>query len=245
MKPFKHLIVIPARYASSRFPGKMLAKIKGKTLLQWTFENACKSKLTDDIIIATDDARIEAHALEIGAEVVMTSKSCPTGTDRTYQAVASHPKVTNDTIILNVQGDEPLINPESFDRLCLALENDPTLSMATLAAPFESLEEAQEPSNVKCVFDQNRKALYFSRSIIPHTKDASKIFHHLGVYAFRKSFLEIYEKLPMTPLQKSENLEQLKALEQGYSIKIVLETKPSFGVDLPSDIKKLEKRLCQ
>ncbi len=245
MTPFKHLIVIPARYASSRFPGKMLAKIKGKTLLQHTFENACKSKLTDDIIIATDDARIEEHALQIGANVVMTPKSCPNGTDRTYKAIAKHPRVSKDTIIVNVQGDEPLINPKSFDRLSLALEGDLELSMTTLAAPFESLEEAEDPSNVKCVFDRNQRALYFSRSIIPHTKDPSKIFHHLGVYAFRKSFLEIYEKLSQTPLQKSEDLEQLKALEQGYSIGIVLETKPSFGVDLPSDIKKLEKRLCQ
>lgn len=243
MRFFKHLIVIPARYASSRFPGKMLAKVKGKTLLQHTFENACKSKLTDNIIIATDHKRIQEHALEIGAEVVMTSINCPNGTHRTYEAIQKHPKVSSKTIILNVQGDEPLINPRSFDRLCEALDQDPKLPMATLAAPFECYEEAKDPSNVKCLFDVEGNALYFSRNIIPHTKDPKKIYHHLGIYAFRKSFLETYDKLKHTPLQKLEDLEQLKALEQGYKIKVIIEKKPSFGVDVPADIKKLEKRL--
>lgn len=243
MKYFQHLIVIPARYASTRFPGKMLAEIRGKTLLQRTYENACRSKLIDNIIIATDDERIERHARSIGAEVVMTSPKCPNGTHRVYEAIRKHPKVSLKTIVLNVQGDEPLIDPESFDKLCEALDQDQKLSMATLAAPFDSYEEARSPSNVKCLFDQNKNALYFSRNIIPHTTDPSKIFHHIGVYAFRKSFLEIYDQLPSTPLQQIEDLEQLKALEKGYKIRIILEKKPSFGVDLPEDIQKLEQRL--
>lgn len=243
MKFFQHLIVIPARYASTRFPGKMLAEIRGKTLLQHTYENACRSKLIDNIIIATDDERIEKHARSIGAEVVMTSPKCPNGTHRVYEAIRKHPKVSSKTIVLNVQGDEPLIDPVSFDRLCEALDQDPKLSMATLAAPFESYEEARCPSNVKCLFDVNKNALYFSRNIIPHTQDPSKIYHHIGVYAFRKSFLEIYDQLPPTPLQQIEDLEQLKALERGYTIRIILEKKPSFGVDLPEDIQKLEQRL--
>ncbi|MCH9633791.1 MAG: 8-amino-3,8-dideoxy-manno-octulosonate cytidylyltransferase [Chlamydiae bacterium] len=245
MNFFKHLIVIPARYQSSRFPGKMLAKIQGQTLLERTYRNIRKTSLTSDILIATEDARIEDHARSFGAQVVRTSKNCPNGTHRTSEAIAQHPKVNEDTIVINVQGDEPLINPNSLERLAQAIEDNSKISMATLAAPFTSLSEAKEPSNVKCVFDQNFNALYFSRSLIPFTQDPSIIYHHLGIYAFRASFLKTYTSLPKSPLQEVEDLEQLKALEHGFQIKILLEKKSSFGIDLPSDIQKLEELLCR
>lgn len=243
MSFFKHLIVIPARYGSTRFPGKMLATIKGKTLIERTFENISRSQFTKNILIATDDERIQEHAMGFGANVVMTSKDCPNGTHRTYEAVRNHPQVSDETIVINVQGDEPMLNPACIKRLASALESDTSISMATLAAPFQSLREAKDASNVKCVFDKRGRALYFSRALIPYTTDYQKIYHHLGVYAFRKSFLEIYDKLSPSPLQQLEDLEQLKALENGYEIQVLIEKKPSFGIDLPRDLKKLEQCL--
>lgn len=242
MADSKHIIIIPARYDSSRFPGKMLAKIKGKTLLQWTYENACSSDRIDQIYIATDDERIGREAKNFHAKVIMTPKSCLNGTHRVYLA-AQHLGVSEDTLILNVQGDEPLISPSCFDSLCQALDENPDIHMATLAAPFKSLEEANCPSNVKCVLDRFSNALYFSRSVVPHTKNLSALHHHIGVYAFRYSFLKKYESMQETALMREEDLEQLKVLEHGYKIKVLLEDKPAFGVDLPEDAKKLEKLL--
>lgn len=242
MRFLKHLIVIPARYQSTRFPGKMLAPIKGKTLVQRTYDNL-KNAIDTPILIATDDVRIQKHAQEFGADVLMTPASCANGTHRVYRAIEKHPKVSKQTLIINVQGDEPLLDPKSIERLIQAFDQDASLKMATLATPFKTLKEAKDPSNVKCVLDVNGYALYFSRALIPHTLSYNKVYHHHGVYAFRKSFLEIYEKLPSTPLQLLEDLEQLKVLEHGYRIRVFIEKNPSFGVDLPSDIKKLERLL--
>ncbi len=243
MRFFKHLCVIPARYDSRRFPGKMLTEIKGKSLLQRTYENVKRSSFKDNVLIATDDVRIKKHAEELGADVVMTPKSCINGTHRVYKAIENHPKVSKQTIVLNVQGDEPLLCPKSLEKLCLAFEKDPSLNMATLAAPFKTLKEAKDPANVKCVLDCRGNALYFSRALIPYNQCPTKVYHHHGVYAFRKSFLDIYEKLPLSPLQQAEDLEQLKVLEHGYSIRVFIEKNPGFGVDLPADIKKLERLL--
>lgn len=243
MRFFKNIIVIPARYASTRFPGKMLALAKGKTLLQHTYENVLRSKRLGHVLIATDHPEIHTHAKAFGADVMMTPLSCLNGTHRVFHAIQNHPKVSNQTIIINVQGDEPLINPECLDRLIEELTLNPKVDMATLASPFKTLEEALKPSNVKCVFNQKGEALYFSRALIPHTRDPQKAYHHLGIYAFRKNFLTLYESLKTTPLQTEEDLEQLKALEHGYKIKVLIEKTPSFGVDLPEDLEKLEQHL--
>lgn len=239
----QHIIIIPARYASSRFPGKMLAKIQGKSLLQWTYENACQSRLTDRIVIATDDDRIEKEAKTFAEEVIRTPVDCENGTHRVFLAAQQLPTVNEETIIINVQGDEPLICPKTFDSLCITLEKDPSIFMATLASPFLSTEEAHHPSNVKCVLDQKQNALYFSRSFIPYSSSIEHLYHHIGVYAFRYKNLRIYESLKSTPLQKTEDLEQLKVLEHGYKIKVIIENKPAFGVDHPEDLEKLKELL--
>lgn len=241
----KKIIVIPARYASTRFPGKMLAKINSKTLIQHTFENAKKSKKIQDILVATDDKRIFDHAKEFGAETVMTSKNCLNGTSRVYEALKKARKVLKDAIVINIQGDEPALDPSAIDKLYELLNENPKIKMATLVTPIRSEEDFKKPSVVKCVFDKDFNALYFSRSPIPHTSDFSKAYQHLGVYAFRKSFLDLYYKLPHSALDKAEDLEQLKVLENGYSIKVLIDLNPSIGVDTPQDLKKVKKYLCR
>ncbi len=245
MSLVKYLIVIPARFASTRFPGKMLAPIFNKSLIQHTYENAKKSKRISDILIATDDQKILEHAQSFGAEAILTPKNCPNGTDRVYHALKSWDKASQDAIIINVQGDEPLLNPEAIDKLCTILDCDSKIQMATLVTPLQDKEELNNPSVVKCVFDKNFNALYFSRSAIPFNRHEGQVYQHVGVYAFRKQFLEIYNQLPETPLQKAEDLEQLKVLEHGYDIKVVVENSRSVGVDTPGDIQKVEQLLCQ
>lgn len=241
----RKIIVIPARYQSTRFPGKMLAKILGKTLIQHTYQNARKSKKIKEILIATDDKRIYKHAVELGAEVIMTPKTIPNGTVRSYQALKKYKNISKNTIVINLQGDEPLVNPRALDRLATLLEKDPSVQMATLVTPIRSDADYKDPHVVKCVFDKNKRALYFSRSPVPHTKNFKDAYQHIGIYAFRYDFLEKYCKLTPSKLQKVEDLEQLKVLEHGYSIKVVIEPELAIGVDHPSDLKKVEKHLCQ
>lgn len=245
MSLVKYLIVIPARFASTRFPGKMLATIFNKSLIQHTYENAKKSKRIADVLIATDDQKILEHAISFGAEAILTPANCPNGTDRVYHALKSFEKASQDAIIINVQGDEPLLNPEAIDKLCTTLESDSKIQMATLVTPLHNKEELHNPSVVKCVFDKNFNALYFSRSAIPFNRHEGQVYQHVGVYAFRRPFLEIYNQLPESPLQKAEDLEQLKVLEHGYDIKVVVENSQSVGVDTPEDIQKVEQLLCR
>lgn len=245
MSLIKKIIVIPARYASTRFPGKMLAFIHSKTLIQHTFENAQKSKRIKDILIATDHKEIFNHVKGFGAKVVMTPKSSPNGTKRVFQALDKLKNVSKDSIVINIQGDEPTLDAKSIDKLCQLLENDPSIKMATLVTPIQDEEHIKNPSVVKCVFDKNFNALYFSRSPIPYPRHKAKTYQHLGVYAFRMSFLETYNQLPHTPLDKTEDLEQLKVLENGHSIRVLIISTPSIGVDTPEDIIKVEKHLCR
>ncbi len=209
MPLLKQLIVIPARYESVRFSGKMLAKILGKSLIQHTFENAKRSKKIKHILITSDDNRILEHAQDFGAEVVKTRKSCPNGTTRVFEALKKA-KITSQTaIVINVQGDEPILNPKSIDKLCALLENDPKIKMATLVTPIKDKKHFDDPSIVKCIFDKDFNALYFSRAPIPYMKNKTGAYQHIGIYAFRYSFLETYCKLPDSPIQKAEDLEQL------------------------------------
>lgn len=242
--------MIPARYASSRFPGKILASIAGKSLLQRTYENARRCASLDQIVIATDDDRIYNHAVSFGAKAVMTSVTCPTGTDRLVEGLQKLKDFDHAQIIINIQGDEPCVDPKVIQDVGNALKDDSEAVMSTAAVKIHSEEEFLNPSIVKCVVDRNGNALYFSRA--PLTGGLSgkwradlPVYRHMGIYAFRRDFLMRYGKIPMTPLQAAEDLEQLKVLEMGYKIKVAIAEEFSIGVDHPEDIKKVEKWLCK
>jgi 3-deoxy-manno-octulosonate cytidylyltransferase (CMP-KDO synthetase) len=253
MKQQKNLsiiAIIPARYQSVRFPGKPLEKICGKSLIQHTYENTKKCSVINRIIIATDDERIYDHVKGFGAEAVMTSTDFPSGTDRIASVVAKEMVLQTADVIVNIQGDEPCIDPETIEKMVHGLQNDPTAVMATAAVRCSSDEEIYSTTEVKCVIDINGQALYFSRSMIPGNKsgraDPHTVYYkHLGLYAFRPQFLLLYPTLSMTPLQKAEDLEQLKVLEHGYKIKVVIASRNSPGVNVPSDITKVEQELCK
>lgn len=242
------IAIIPARYASSRFPGKMLAPIMGKSLLQRTYEQVKSCSLISDILIATDEPIIQEHVMSFGGKAVMTSTNHPTGSDRIIEVLAKHPELTQGSIILNVQGDEPCISPTTLTSVCQALIDNPQECMATVAVKITDPTEIQSPSVVKCVMDIHDNALYFSRSPIPGIKPLGKhlpfYYKHMGIYAFRREFLLTYGTLPQTPLQLVEDLEQLKVLEAGYKIKVVYADECSPAVDIPEDIQRVTEWLC-
>lgn len=239
--------IIPARYASTRFPGKMLAPLLGKSLLQRTYEQACKSQKLKTILIATDDERIAKHVRSFGAEVVMTSANHETGSDRLVEVVSKHPMCRDAAIIVNVQGDEPLLDPNCIDQVIERLEKDPAAVMATVAHPLYDEEAWHDPSVVKCVIDSRGRALYFSRAPIPHSADGvpEGALHHVGIYAFRRDFLLRYGQLESTPLQQRESLEQLRVLEHGEAIQVAVLPGQAFGVDTPADLERAEQVLCK
>lgn len=248
-QPKKNSVVaiIPARYGSTRFPGKPLASIHGKTLIQRTYENAKRCPLLDDLIIATDDQRIYDHAADFGAKVVMTPVDCPTGSDRLAYIVQNDLEMQQAEMIVNIQGDEPGLDPGTIHAIVQVLRNDPMASMSTGVFPMTCKEDAMNPNNVKCVLDLNGNVLYFSRALIPGSRSQHgdlTYFKHIGIYAYRPKFLLEYIKLPMTPLQRAEDLEQLKALEYGFKIKAAVVSKISADVNTPEDIKKVEQELC-
>lgn len=246
------IAVIPARYGSTRFPGKSLVMIKDKPMIQWVYERTRQSQLIDRLIVATDDERIRGTVVAFGGEAIMTSPNHSTGTDR----IAEVANRLECDIVVNVQGDEPLIHPEMIDQTIKPLVDDPSIPMGTVCRKIESHEEVYDPNVVKVVFDKNRFALYFSRAPIPWDRDGSSnkqlwnelvvkapLFKHIGLYAYRRNFLLQYASMPQTTLEAVEKLEQLRALENGYKIKMVLTHHNSFGVDIPSDLSKILKRL--
>lgn len=246
----KILGIIPARFASKRLPGKLLIPILGKTLLQRTFENARQSKILDKLLIATDDMRIFEHAEQFGGQAVMTSLSCINGTDRLAEVLRKHPEWLNVEAVVNIQGDEPCLDPQAIETAVNLLLQDPQASMATIVTPLKSKEEAYNPSVVKCVIDQQSNALYFSRSFIPSNQKQNfnpqgPYFRHIGLYVYRPSFLLHYQTLSPTPLQLEEDLEQLKVLEHGYRIKVAITDRDSIGVDTPEDLNKVEQWICK
>jgi 3-deoxy-manno-octulosonate cytidylyltransferase (CMP-KDO synthetase) len=227
--------IIPARYGSQRFPGKPLAKIHGKPMIQWVYEGAKQAKHLRNVIVATDDDRIVQTCKAFGAEVRMTSPSHASGTDRVAE-VASQ---VDSSIILNIQGDEPLLKGESLDILVKSLQDEDT-PMATLAVKVDDLSHIEDPNIVKVVIDQDGYALYFSRSSLPY--QASDCFlEHVGIYGYQKEFLLEFHQWPPTRLEKTEKLEQLRVLEKGFRIKVVLSAHSSLSVDTPQDIIKVEK----
>lgn len=246
----KAIGIIPARYESSRFPGKPLALISGKSLLQRTYENAKQVKKLKQLIIATDDDRIFDHAKSFGAPVVMTSKDCPTGTDRIQEVIRDDKAFEGVDIVVNIQGDEPCLNPDVIEKIIAALEKNPTAVVSTPITKILSFEEAENPSIVKCVKTAKDEALYFSRVLIPGGRPLGykanvNYFRHIGIYAYRKDFLLTYASLPSTPLQLAEDLEQLKILEWGYRIQVAVVDTVNIEVNDPEDIQKVEQFLCK
>lgn len=239
--------VIPARYGSTRFPGKPLVMLKGRPLIQWTIEGAKKSKLLSDVIVATDDERIKAAAEAVGVKVVMTASELPTGSDRIHAAIKDIPC----DVVVNIQGDEPLVTGELIDRLAQVFVDEPKMDMATLAHPI-SEEELQSPNAVKVVLNHKDEALYFSRYAIPYSRHkASEMssyegcLKHIGMYAYSKNFLKQFCEAPPAFIEKVESLEQLRALYLGAKIKVIRVKEASIGVDTPEDLAKLERLLSQ
>ena len=241
----KKIIVIPARYASTRLPGKPLIDIGGKPLLQRVYDGACRSKLSDGILIATDDERIKKAALAFGAEVIMTDPALPSGTDRVFAAIQDKEA----DLVVNLQGDEPFIEPSIIDQLFSALEEG-DVAMATLCCPITDESEYRNPNTVKVVLNNSGFALYFSRSPIPYVNNSkfkiqnSKfVYKHIGIYGFTRSFLEQFVALPKSPLEETESLEQLRVLENGYRIKVLATDYNGFGIDTPDDLERARKLL--
>lgn len=240
--------VIPARFASTRLMGKPLADIRGKPLIQHTYENAQNAKLLDDLIVATDDERILDKVLEFGGNAAMTPLSCPTGTDRIAWLVKNSHLCADAEIIVNIQGDEPDVDPSVIQGCIQTLLNAEDASIATPIVRINSRADAESTSVVKCVIDSYGYALYFSRGLIPHNKSGTynentHYFKHIGLYAYRKDFLLLYPHIQPTPLQLEEDLEQLKVLETGYRIKTYLTEHDSSGIDTEHELSKKIERM--
>lgn len=237
----KVICVIPARYGSTRFEGKPLAMISGKTMIYRVYEQAKKVKLIDEIYIATDDERIRNKATAFGANVIMTSKEHTCGTDRIAEAIQN----MDGEVILNLQGDEPLINPDALDALIKPLIEDESINMATLITVIKDKKDYNNPNIAKVVKDVNNFALYFSRSLVPYSRDGTEtdVFKQIGIYVYRRDFLLKFSKMEPTVYENIEKLEQLRALEMGYKIKLVETQHDSIAVDRPEDITKVEHAL--
>jgi 3-deoxy-manno-octulosonate cytidylyltransferase (CMP-KDO synthetase) len=236
--PRKILGVVPARFASSRFPGKVLAQISSKTMLQHVYERASMARYLTSTIVATDDRRVYEAARSFGAPVRMTRSDHPSGTDRVAEVASAE----SAAIVVNIQGDEPLIDPAAIDAAILPLIHDSDVVMATLKKRIEDPREVSDPNVVKVVTNRTGDALYFSRCPIPFFRDpAAKDVHfkHIGLYVYRREFLLSYSALPVGPLERSERLEQLRALENGHPIRVVETEYESVGVDTPEDLARV------
>lgn len=238
------IAVIPARYGSTRFPGKVLAADTGKYLVQHTFERACAAKTLDQVLIAADDQRVIKACSSFTDKCVMTSGAHQSGTDRIAEAVAD----TKAGIVINLQADEPEIDPDCIDYLVTLLKNDADAQMATLVAPFQNIEQVADPNIVKAIVDHRGRAIYFSRSPIPYDRDADgigsikKYLRHIGIYAYRKDFLMKITRTQQTPLEICEKLEQLRVLESGYSIITGKVDHAWTGIDTPQQYADFVKR---
>lgn len=238
------LAVIPARYASARFPGKVLARIAGYPLVYHVYQRARKARLVSQTLIATDSEEVRDALQALDAEVVMTRDNHPTGTDRIAEVAANNTA----EIIVNVQGDEVFIEPETIDAVIRPLLEMPEAMMATARHLITDARQIHDPNVVKVVCDQRGFAIYFSRQPIPHIRDAADrgaaaycYWQHVGLYAYRRDFLLRYARMPQTPLERLEKLEQLRALEHGHRIAVVDTTYPGIGVDTPEDLERARR----
>lgn len=238
--------VIPARFASTRFPGKPLTEINGKSMIRRVYEQSLKSKLIDRVLVATDDKRIYCHVRDFGGEAVLTSVKHNSGTDRINEAVKN---ITCD-IAVNIQGDEPFIHPDNIDKAIEPLLKDRKLNVSTLAIKIREISEIKDPNTVKVIFDINNYAIYFSRGILPYDRKiieqesgsikTEKYFKHIGLYVYRKKFLGEFVKMKKSYLEEAEKLEQLRILENGEKIKVIVTNKNSLAVDTPEDLESLK-----
>jgi 3-deoxy-manno-octulosonate cytidylyltransferase (CMP-KDO synthetase) len=240
----KTAVVIPSRYASTRLPGKPLMLIKGKPLVQRTIERVMNCKRVDFVVVATDDRRVYSMVESLGFNVFMTPITFGSGTDRV--AFSAQNFLRDYEIFINVQCDEPLIDPELIDTLTTLIKNDKSLECVTAAYPIEVESAIKSTDVVKVVFDKNNDALYFSRFAIPYNRDTItgvKYYKHIGVYGYKRDFLLEFSKSEMSSLEKAENLEQLRALENAKKVKIVIAKRDSFSVDTVEDVLEIEKYL--
>ncbi|HOQ32795.1 MAG TPA: 3-deoxy-manno-octulosonate cytidylyltransferase [Candidatus Hydrogenedens sp.] len=240
------LVVIPARYGSTRFPGKMLADLCGYPLVYHVYRQAKKAKYVGEVLVATDDERIQSALEPMGVPVIMTRADHASGTDR----IAEVAEKRTEEIIVNVQGDEPLLPPECIDSTIKPLLEDTQLQMSTACRNITDPSWIQNPNIVKVITNQKGHAIYFSRSPIPYIRDEEQrkniegiYWQHIGLYVYRREFLLHISKLPQTPLEKLEKLEQLRVLENGYSIAVVPTNYEALGVDTPEDLAHVEKIL--
>lgn len=236
------IIVIPARYGSTRFPGKPLAELQGKPIIQWVYE-ACKKADCGEVIIATEDERITSAAASFGAKAVMTSADCQSGTDRIYQAT----KGLGASYVINVQGDEPFVQPETIKAVVELVKNDDKTDISTACMPVTDADIINNPNHVKAVLAKDMRALYFSRSPIPYKREKTPesekapYYLHCGIYGYKIKALEQFVKLPVSPLENLEKLEQLRALEAGMTIKSALINKAGPAIDTPADLERAKE----
>ncbi len=234
--------IIPARYASTRFPGKPLVDIGGKSMIQRVYEQAKKCEMLAGVFVATDDERIFNHVTDFGGKAVMTSETHPSGTDRCAEVASLH--LQYDTII-NIQGDEPFIDPSQISKVAACFD-EPGTQIATLIKQIYNTEELNNFSTPKVIINSRQEAIYFSRSPIPHVRGQkphnwlhyNTFYKHIGIYGYRRNVLQQITRLPVSPLEKAESLEQLRWLENGYLIKTALTNLESYAVDVPADLKK-------
>ena len=235
-------IIIPARYESSRLKGKPLIEVGGKPIIQWVFEKAVKATLADRVIIATDNEQIYETSLMFGAEAEMTLDTHNSGSDRIAEVAERHPEIG---YIINLQGDEPMINPETIDIVIKLLKNDSNVDISTLVREIQDEKEINDPNLVKCVFDNNGYAMYFSRSKIPYERNVgySKFYGHIGLYGYKREALFRMTGANQSSLELTESLEQLRALQMGMKIKVSVVEDSSIGIDTIEDLNNFKSKM--
>jgi len=243
----KIIAIIPSRYESKRFPGKALADIQGKPMVQRVYEQAQKSTILHSVHVATDSDIIYSSIRDMGGNAIMTSDKCSSGTDRVAEA-AQILGAAADDIIINIQGDQPLLQPECLGDLVQPFTDSAEFSMATLAHPFTAEAEIADPNNVKVIFNEQGLAIYFSRAVIPFNRDNTKdvqYYKHIGIYAYTNTFLQEFTQLPHVPLEDIEKLEQLRAINSGVKIHVAITGFDSPSVDDQADVTKIEGALSR
>lgn len=237
----KILCVIPSRIGSTRVPRKPLLLIQGKPMIQWVYENASRCKVISDVIVATDSEEIANLIIGIGGKVELTDPNLPTGSDRVAVVANKHPEAD---VVINLQGDEPFVRPRMLEQLVAPYLNGETPDMTTLAYPIKDMQgEFNDPGAVKVITDIRGNAIYFSRSPIPYFRQEQQnvpVYHHIGLYAYRRDFLLRYSKLPQTPLEKTESLEQLRALEHGHRIRVCLTENGTLEINTPDEYQRAQ-----
>ncbi len=235
----KFLGVIPSRYASTRLEGKPLKDICGHTMIEWVYKRTKLSNL-DEVVVATDDERIYKEVERFGGKAILTSKEHENGTSRIAEVCT---KYEDYDVIVNVQGDEPLIEPEMINSIINSFKEDDTISMSTLKYKIDTMEEIENPNYVKVITDKKGYALYFSRSVIPYPRklDIQNYYKHVGIYGYKRDFVVEYAKMEPTPLELSESLEQLRALENGYRIKVMETPYKIIGIDTQEELEKVRE----